>query len=233
MPQTRSSRWALMTSALCLVLLVGTWLLLIAPRRSQAAELQGQQVTTQQHNDELTARIADLRSQYGQLPAKRAELAAVLQQIPSVADVPQLVREINTMAEASGVTVDAITRSPAATVTASAAKADPTTAGLVQIPLTMTLHGDYFQAMAFLQKLQTQLPRALLISGVQVAQNTSGSTKDQIQLSLTGAVYVWPNAPTPSATGASSTATASGSGVTATTAPAATSSSTAKTGGAP
>ena len=203
MLHTRTSRWALGTAVLCLILLVVAWLLLISPRRSQAADLSDQEQTTLQQNSQLQTRIEELKAQSAQLATYRSQLSGILQQLPPTAQMPQLVRDLSSLAEASGVSLDTVTPSGATTLTVPGTSGGASTAkptGVVQIPMALIVHGDYFQTMAFLQKLQTQLTRAFLITGAAVAPGSSGGS-GQIQLSLTGAVFVWP-------TGASATATA-------------------------
>jgi Tfp pilus assembly protein PilO len=212
MLRTRTSRWSVGTAALCLVLLVAAWFLLIAPRRADAAALTDRQVTTEQQNEQLQIQIEQLKAQSGQVATYRAQLSGILKQLPATADMPQLVRDLDSLAAAAGVVVDTLTPSAAAGLKSgpgsSAGKASSGgTSGVVQIPISVVVHGDYFQTVAFLQKLQTQLSRAFLVTGAGVAP--SSGTSGQIQLTITGDVFVWPAgaAATTSASGAS-TATA-------------------------
>jgi Tfp pilus assembly protein PilO len=217
MLRTRTSRWSVGTVALCLVLLAAAWFLLIAPRRADAAALADHQVETQQQNEQLQIRIEQLKAQSGQMPAYRAELGGIVKQLPPTADMPQLVRDLNSLAAAAGVVVDTLTPSSAAALKSGSGSSSGTAgsagsagmSGVVQIPISVVVHGDYFQTVAFLQKLQTQLSRAFLVTGTAVAP-TSG-TNGQIQLTITGDVFVWP-------AGSAATTTASGgSAATATT----------------
>jgi type IV pilus assembly protein PilO len=214
MLRTRTSRWSVGTAALCLVLVVAAWFLLMAPRRADAADLANRQLTTQQQNEQLQIRIEQLKAQSGQMAAYRAQLGGILKQLPPAADMPQLVRDLNTLAAAAGVFVDTVTPSAAAAVKSGTGRssgagtsASDGAAGVVQIPISVVVHGDYFQTVAFLQKLQTQLNRAFLVTSAAVAP--SSGTSGQIQLTITGDVFVWPAgaAVTTSASGAS-TATA-------------------------
>jgi Tfp pilus assembly protein PilO len=209
MLRTRTTRWTVGTAALCLLLLVATWLLLVSPRRSQAADLTDQTVAGQRSNQQLQTRIEELKAQYANLGGYRQELVALLRQLPPTAAMPQLVRDLNTLATATGVTMESVTPSSGRSLavdgasgagsgsaasgsaaSGSAGSRSSAPAGVVEIPVAIVVHGDYFQAVAFLQKLQTALGRALLISGVQVAQSSEGS--GVVQLSISGAVYAWP-----------------------------------------
>lgn len=201
MLRTRTSRWTMGTAVLCMLLLVVAWLLLISPRRSRAADLDGQNAGAQQENRQLQLRIENLRAQAAQLPTYRAELAGILRQLPPTAAMPQFLRDLDSLAASSGVTVNTFTPSGSSALKATAGAgtgaggaggaSGTKPAGVVQMPLAIVARGDYFQAVAFVQKLQTQLSRAFLISGVQVAQGSSG-TSGEIQLSLTGFLFAWP-----------------------------------------
>jgi Tfp pilus assembly protein PilO len=239
----RTMRWTAATAVLCLVLLAAAWLLLVSPRRAEATDLHERDLSAQQQNEQLEVRIEQLKAQSAQLPAYRAELAGVIEQLPPTADMARLVREVTVLATVAGATLDAVTPSGATLLSgtgspgaglsgtgssgtgaqAAASAGTATSSSVAQIPITIVAHGDYFQAVAFLQKLQTQLNRALLVTGVQVGQYTSGGTSTgsgMIKLTITGAVFAWPGgaqvtpttSPTASPTG-TATGTATGSGI--------------------
>ena len=109
MLSNRTSRWSLATAALCVALIAASWFLLIGPRRSQASELAADQVTAQQQNDALRQRIAQLQAQMADLPQRQAELASIRRQLPAAPNVPRLVRDLRSLADASGVTLGAVT----------------------------------------------------------------------------------------------------------------------------
>jgi hypothetical protein len=91
----------------------------------------------------------------------------------------------------------------------AAAKAGPGT--LVRIPLTLTLTGDYLQSVAFIKRIQTQMPRAVLITSLQLAGTGNDLTNGTTTMTITGAVFsiVQPT-PAPSASSATSGSSAAG-----------------------
>jgi Tfp pilus assembly protein PilO len=256
---TRTTRWTVGTALLCVLLVAAAWLLLIGPRRSEAADLAEKDLSTQQQNQQLETRIEELKAQSAQLSTYRAELAGVLKQLPPTAQLPQLVRDLHATAAATGVTLDILTPGTAVALASAGPGSKPagsSTAGttgsagsagtagsagsagsatsseVMQIPLTVAVHGDYFQAVAFLQKLQTQLSRAFLVNAVEVKQFAAGGS-GAIQLTITGAVFAWPSgalsAPTTGSTGP--TAVAGPTAATVPPRPSASTSSSASTGG--
>ncbi|HET9657924.1 MAG TPA: type 4a pilus biogenesis protein PilO [Kineosporiaceae bacterium] len=203
MLRTRTARWSAGAAGLCVLLLAVAWFLLVSPRRAQAADLADQNASAQQANAKLQLQIEGLKAQSAQLPTFRAQLATLLRQLPATADMPTLVRDLNSFASESGVQLDTLTPGSAtffgvkpgavaggAAGGAGGGAAKPT--GVVEIPISLVARGDYFQAVAFLQKVQTQLSRVFLVREVQVAQSSSGGGPGQIQLTITGGVFSWP-----------------------------------------
>ena len=101
----KSRTWVAGTMVLCLLLAVASWFLLIGPKRAQAADLEAQTVTVESQNQQIEARIEQLKVQFAELPQRQAELAAIRQAMPEDAALPTLVRDLDAIAEASGVTL--------------------------------------------------------------------------------------------------------------------------------
>jgi hypothetical protein len=214
MLNTRTSRWVAGTVLLCVALLALSWFLLLAPRRANAAELDEQNVAAGQANNVLRAQIADLRAQFAKLPERQAELRQIQEQLPATAGMPKLVRDLDGLASASGVTITAITPSapeyldaaaPGAAPAVAAAAAGGQKSSVVKIPIVVALKGDYFQSVVFLKKLQLEMKRSFLVKSLQVAPESPAAPKNII-MTVTGEVFSLPNlVPTPAAS-ASATA---------------------------
>jgi type IV pilus assembly protein PilO len=204
MLSTRTARWSAVTGLVCAIVLVATWFVLVAPRRSDAANLDDQRVAAESTNVTLQAKINQLRNQFGDLPAKRAELARIRAQLPPAADVADLVRSLSGLADTAGVTLTSITPSTATTLT-------PASAGgpaVVAIPVTVELTGTYTETTRFLRFLQTRIERSFLLTELATTRGaggdssgpvTSGTTAASVSASATAS-------PTPTAT-ATSTST--------------------------
>ncbi|WP_088289302.1 hypothetical protein [Kineosporia sp. A_224] len=214
---SRTARWVAGTTLLCVALLGLSWLLLVSPQRTEAAELRDQNASTQSQNDLLEVKIAQLRAQFAKLPENQAELASILAQMPPDAGMPRLVRDLDTMSESTGVTLSSVTPGPGQTLTtgttvpgaaaaAPAATAAATAAAgttpvdgstVVAIPVTIAVDGDYFQTVAFLKQLQTQMPRAFLVTAVQMSAGSAGgadasATGGNVAVTITGKVFALP-----------------------------------------
>lgn len=105
MTATKSRTWIAGTLVLCLLISVASWFLLIGPKRAEAAELEKQTVDTQASNEQLEARIEQLKLQFAELPTRQAELAAIKQAMPEDPALPTLVRDLDAMATQTGVTL--------------------------------------------------------------------------------------------------------------------------------
>lgn len=114
MLSSRTRLWALATAALCVLLLIGAYFLLISPKQAQAAALGEEREQVVQNNSTLEARIAQLKAEAVKQPQREAELAMIERQMTPLADTANLVRELDALADQSG--VDLVTVTPAGAV---------------------------------------------------------------------------------------------------------------------
>jgi Tfp pilus assembly protein PilO len=216
----RTNRWSIGAALLCIVLLTASWFLLISPRRADALDVRGQAAQADSQAAMLQAQIASLKVQFADLPKQKAELKAIKAQLPPGGDVPGFVRDLQTVATQTGVSLDSIIPSTP-TVIAPAGAAAPTTSGagsLVGVPVSIVVTGEYFEVTLFVKYLQTKIARSYLITGlaaapapevvatptatpVPTATATAAPTAavvtaapapnlDRVTLSLTGSVFV-------------------------------------------
>lgn len=125
----KTRQWSILTAIGVLAVFVAGWFLLVSPQRSNAADLRSQAGTQESTNNGLRARVAQLEAQKKGLPAQQRILADIAEKIPASPELPALIRQLSTAAEAAG--VDLVTLAPAAptSVTASAPTAAASTAG--------------------------------------------------------------------------------------------------------
>jgi Tfp pilus assembly protein PilO len=187
--ENRTVRWSVGAVLFSVLIVVVAWFVLIAPRRSTAADLRAQDVSGQQGNQVLRARIEDLRVQFAKLPEQRAKLDEINRQLPPAVDMPVLLRAVDALASSSGVTLSSFAPGEPSAVAATGAPGASGTAspGLYSIPVSMVVKGDYFQSVAFLRQLQTGMPRAMLVAGLQIT--TGASDTGDVQVTITGQVF--------------------------------------------
>jgi Tfp pilus assembly protein PilO len=203
MLSTRTARWSAVTGLVCVIVLVATWFVLVAPRRSEAADLDDQRAQAESTNVGLQSQINTLRQQFGDLPARRAELAKIRTELPPAADVADLVRSLSGLADDAGVTLKSITPATATTLT----PASPTGPAVVSIPVTLEVDGRYVENALFLRYVQTKLTRVFLLTEISAARGTGSGTSTTTTSGTTAAsVTASPTAtPTATATAASTT----------------------------
>ena len=193
---------------------------------------------------------ADLAQVYVQMP-KGAQTPELVRNLDAMASQSGVVLKSITPGEASYLAPATGTAASAAGSTGSAGSSgsagatgtNPATgtgsaaagsAGVrvVAIPVVIAVHGDYFQTVLFLKKLQMDLPRAFLVTGLQVNQATGAATTGAgtgvVDLSITGKVFALPDPTTASGSAAGGT-NGTGQGGAAPTTPGSGGSTTART----
>jgi len=172
------------------------WLLLISPQRATIDEFNDQTAQQVEANARTTDSIARLRKQLPQLPASKAELAALRVAIPKSADMAGYVLDVSGAALKSGVVLNEVT--PAAAMSLGA-PADPTSAGatglpadLTQVPVAIGVAGTYAQANAFVAALE-ELPRAVLVRSVSLEPQAQGVENPLYTVTVTTAVFYNPS----------------------------------------
>lgn len=216
-------QWGALTALAAVALFAGGWFLLVAPARGEAAELREQTALQDGTNAQLETSLEVLRTKAAGLPAEQAELAEVARRIPPGPALPELLRALETAADAAGVDLTSVTPAPPMVVEAPAAAAavpaDPATAeqpapppaapaptGLSSLEVKIGVVGDFYAVEQFVALLE-ELPRALRVTALSM-QPGSGALEEQpaagkdsrVQATLTGLVYLAP--PTAPAAGA-------------------------------
>jgi type IV pilus assembly protein PilO len=227
---TQTRKWSIGTGLLVLLLMVASWFLLLAPQRSQAADLDAQASAVVVENDQLQTQIETLKAEQKDLPQWQAELAAIRTEIPPSPALPGLIRELSNMADKAGVSLVSLT--PAAPVTLGDVATDPAAAaapagatGLVPgslagLDVQLAVTGGYFEIQQFVNNLE-RLQRVFLTTGVTIGEDTAAAAADgttsagELAGTVSGRVFlVPPGDPTaaidPGATTSTSTTTTTG-----------------------
>jgi Tfp pilus assembly protein PilO len=225
-----TKRWSLLTAVLIVGILAASWFLLVAPKRSEAAEIRGKATAQKANNEALVLKLNELKSQSLELPKQKAQLAVMRKQIPSNPALPTLIRTLTAAGQKVGVqllsmkpgtpaqstTVVTAPVAPAGTAAAGTAAAGTTSTGatptaapapaaspLYVVPLALEVTGSYFEVEQFINKLEG-MQRTFLLQGFSLKPSSAaaGATTaaDDLSLSLTGEVFLSPNVDTTSTT---------------------------------
>lgn len=221
---TTTNRWVAGAAAVAVALIAASWFLLISPQRSHAAELRDQATAQQATNDAIRLRTQQLKAQFASLPQRRAQLAEIQQQLPDSPNLSALLRELSTVADDAGVSVQSISPGPpqalgagtsAGTSAGTPAGATAST-GVQSIATTVVVKGGYAELTLFLQKLQGSMRRAVLVENVNLVpgDKAAGATRTSdtaLTMTLTGKVFVL-SAGTAIGTATTGAGTATGAG---------------------
>jgi Tfp pilus assembly protein PilO len=186
---TQTRKWGLATALAVVVILVAGWFLLIAPTRTEAANLTAEAADVEGQNQLLQTQIAALQQQQKQLPKMQSELAEMQRAMPPSPALPSLIRTLSDVAERSGVTLVSLTPStPTSTGPALAATAGTPAQtlppGVVAYQdLQMLVSGGYFEMQQFLNQLE-RMERAILVTGVNLTE--AGDSADEAAGSAAG-----------------------------------------------
>jgi Tfp pilus assembly protein PilO len=201
---------ALVAGVLLLVVLLG-YFVLIAPKRSTAADLKKQTAAVQAQIDSNKSTAFKKA-----LPAVRAaSIFNLTQAMPSQLDTPDVLLQLNQLAEASGIAFDQIQPGAAG---ASSSSAPDTTDPFAAEPIQVQFTGSFYNLLAFLQRLRNLVRvengnlytagRLFDVTDVAFAEGTKGWPQVQATLNIDAFVPQAPAAATtPGATDTTSTTT--------------------------
>jgi Tfp pilus assembly protein PilO len=201
---TKAKAWIGLSAFAIVLILVGGWFALIAPKHADAADLRLQTQATEAQISDLEARLRDLQEKKENLPAQTAALASMERKLPTDPNLPPLIRALTAAAKTAGVTLKSISPSTPAPLPAGAGSA-----AISVISLSTTTEGDYFATERFLSALE-QLDRGLLVKGFSLSgggESPDGTRK--LNLTIQGQVFLSTAPADGAATGATGTAASS------------------------
>ncbi len=197
---TETRKWSAVAALVAVVVFVAGWLVLISPKRGEAADTRAQTATQEQANASLRSQIQQLKAQSADLPKQEAKLAGIRAQIPTNPALPKLIRELTAAADGVGVELVSLAPSaPTVLVATTAGAAAPVVPGaatgdqLMQVPVVLALKGDYPELEQFLNKIE-ELQRVFLVTGFTLGgadgAGAAGTASKVISLNLTGRVFM-------------------------------------------
>ncbi|HEX3980270.1 MAG TPA: hypothetical protein VHW93_03555 [Acidimicrobiales bacterium] len=190
MNEVRAYRIPLMIAAGSLVVALLLWAVLVSPQKSKLSSLQTQETQLQSQQTQLQAKLASLKSEQQKLSSSCADLQKIATQIPSVqsptdvdAEESSFESQFNALTATSGVTLTQFSGfAPATTAQATPATGStPTTpTGVVAVPTTLAVTGNYGQVLNFINELDG-FPRLFVIQTFNLtygatAASTAGSS---------------------------------------------------------
>jgi hypothetical protein len=214
-PRSQTERlWMISGGLIAFILLLIGYFFFISPERSNTASVKSDVATAQEENHVLAARIEALRQQTKNMATYAAELTQARLALPSTSGIPDFLRALQSLGNATQTELTALsvapptivqaqqptttdpTSSASASVTPSPAASSsvagatpgagaiPALAQLYALPISATVTGSSPALIKFLDQLQAVQPRAVLIT--QITEGAAQGTTGPVknQMSL-------------------------------------------------
>jgi hypothetical protein len=216
---------------LALGAIVAGWLLVVSPKRSQASALGGQITSVQSQLTSARSQVAAGEEARTAFAGQYAQLARLGEAVPPSDDIPSLIYQVQSAAQAAHVSLRALQLSPGSSSSSPSTSSSSSTASSTALPpgaavgaaglptdqFTFTLAGNFFNLANFFNRVQNFVVSSknhLLISGrlmtinaISLAPGSNGFP--QITANVSATTYIVP--PTQ---GPTDGATATGPGTT-------------------
>ena len=218
MNEVREYRIPLLMGAATLVVALLVWAVLISPQNSKLSSLQTKETTLQGQQTALEAKLASLKSEQQKLSSSCADLQKIATQIPSVqsptdvdAEESSFENQFNGLVAGSGVALTQFSGFAPATTAQTAPASGSTSStpsGVVAVPTTLAVTGNYGQITTFINDLDG-FPRLFVIQSfvltygadAAAATTSSASASSTSAAASAGAPPLWTGG-TPTAAGA-------------------------------
>jgi len=210
--------------------IAASWILVVSPKRDQAAKLQAKVTAEQQKLDSARTQLSQNAAASKQYASNYAALARLGEAVPASDDIPSLIIQLQNASDGAKVDFQSLQNGGANAAGAAGltpAPAAGTAAASAATPeqLSFTFSGSYFQLSNFFNKVQhfvTPSGNGVLVKGRLISLNSVNLTPaasgfPQITAQITATIYTESapaqsaGAATGSSPAASSTASTSGS----------------------
>lgn len=171
-----------------LLLSVLTWMFLITPQREQRALLREETETIRSAQDRTQREIARLEEIRDNELEIRAAIARLDQYIPSGPAQPSAIRQIQLAADAAGVEITQLTFGEPQVVLDAPSPAEPGHI-LAEIAVALTVEGGYFQGTDFMRRVETELPRAVMVDSLTANEAPPPRGYPELAISLTARIF--------------------------------------------
>ncbi len=211
---------------LALGAIVAGWLLVVSPKRSQASALGGQITSVQSQLTSARSQVAAGEEARTAFAGQYAQLARLGEAVPPSDDIPSLIYQVQSAAQAAHVSLRALQLSPGSSSSSPSTSSSSSTASSSTLPpgaavgaaglptdqFTFTLAGNFFNLANFFNRVQNFVVSSknhLLISGrlmtinaISLAPGSNGFP--QITANVSATTYIVPptQGPTDGATAA-------------------------------
>lgn len=175
--------WIAGGSFVAVVLFLLTWTLLVMPKNDETKTVRAATTEAIATADRQRQALKDLEQDSANLPAYQAELKKYANALPATDEFPNLLRSLRELAEKHKVEVTTLS-------VAGSTKVEGATPAIYDMPLSMTVAGALDDVQRFLNALQQQQDRAVLINSVSLTDDGAALGKGTATATLTMHVFV-------------------------------------------
>ena len=212
---TRRDRLVIVIVAL-VAAIAASWLLVVSPKRDQAAKLGTKAASEQQALDTARTQLAQNAAASKQYASNYAALAKLGEAVPASDQIPSLIIQLQDAADGARVDFQSLQNGTASSTAGSTAAPTSGTSDAVGEQLSFSFSGSYFQLSNFFNKVQhlvTPEGNGVQVHGRLISLNSVNLTPaaggfPQITAQITATIYTQPapSAAAGAATGGSSAA---------------------------
>ncbi|GAA3125357.1 hypothetical protein GCM10010466_15300 [Planomonospora alba] len=167
------------------LLLAAGWFLLVSPEMDGADRLRGEAETSEVQMATLRSKLADLRRENDDLPRYRAGLETARQALPTTADSERFLRQLQRAGEAAGAFVQGVNVGDPVQIEVSGT-------AMHSLPVAVTVTGGAAELEAFLEELQEEQPRAVLVTSLTAEAGDGGTFADGLSAVVNLKIFVAP-----------------------------------------
>jgi Tfp pilus assembly protein PilO len=185
------------------VLVIGSWIVAIQPKRAQAAKLGGQIAAAQSTLDAARAKVLAGKAAKASFGRDYAAIARLGEAVPSDDNMPSLIYQLQSAATATGVDFRVLKLAPAAggPTVAPTPSVAVGPAGFPTLPFTFTFQGNFFHLSDFFARLErfvVATNNAVSVSGRLMSLNSislgpAGQGFPQIVATISATTYLVPS----------------------------------------
>lgn len=177
--------WVIGSAFVAVLILLAGWFLGVQPRLAEASTADAERASVASVNAQYEAVLVELRELSENLPALQRDLDAIRVEIPQEPELPDLLGQLNALAEGSGVALNEVTTDPPQLVPAELLEPLGVT-DLVGIPVRVSALGAPDDLAQFLKAAQFG-PRLMW-----VGRFSTGDDAESGRVTLEGIIFVLP-----------------------------------------
>ena len=202
--------WAFGAAIVVIAVVALGWVLGISPKLGEVAAGNEALAAVNAENAQHQADLITLQEQFENIDVLREQLDALQAGVPADVGLPDFIRQVNTLAAVSGVTIPKLTTSDAAAFTAptsigtmldaegNVVQLPAAPANLITVNIVISITGSWSGILKFSEGLQ-EGERLFLVTDLGLAPNPGGPTPEgevapppSFKGEITGLAYVLP-----------------------------------------